>query len=150
MDCFARLDPATRIQLPLVGAPAIPRDGYYVYRETQFSGPIKLTPQIIVGTQYVDKSVEAGHNFPYFVTSVDSRGLESKPSDKIVPSPSLSSTGTPACALLLSPAKTRTGRSACATFPQAEARAYEKAHLYFRDIAYKRCEHGKLWLCRSA
>ena len=81
---FARLGPGNPHSVTIGWSPSkSPVTGYYVYRETQFSGPIKLTPQIIVGTQYVDKSVEAGHNYSYFVTSVDSRGLESKPSDKI-------------------------------------------------------------------
>jgi len=60
-----------------------PVAGYYVYRETQFSGPIKQTPQIVPETQYVDRNVQAGRTYSYYVTSVDSRGLESKPSERI-------------------------------------------------------------------
>jgi fibronectin type 3 domain-containing protein len=57
--------------------------GYNVYREWQFSGPIRLTPQIVQGSQYVDKTAIAGHTYTYYVTSVDSGGLESKPSESI-------------------------------------------------------------------
>jgi hypothetical protein len=59
-----------------------PAAGYNVYRESQFSGPIKLTTRIVSGTQYTDKTVEAGRTYSYSVTSVDSRGLESVPSQK--------------------------------------------------------------------
>ena len=78
---FARLQPHS----VTIGwtASKSPVAGYFVYRETQFSGPIKLTPNMISSTQFVDKSVESGHTYSYFVTSVDSHGLESKPSDKI-------------------------------------------------------------------
>ncbi|HWF13672.1 MAG TPA: hypothetical protein VG272_08060 [Candidatus Acidoferrales bacterium] len=57
--------------------------GYNVYREWQFSGPIRLTPQIVQGTQFIDKTAIAGHVYSYYVTSVDSGGLESKPSESI-------------------------------------------------------------------
>jgi len=70
-----------------------PVAGYYVYRETQFSGPIKLTPQPVPGTQFMDKNVQAGRTYSYFVTSVDSRSLESKPSEKI--SVTVPTAGTP-------------------------------------------------------
>ena len=61
-----------------------PVAGYSVYRQFQQSGPIRLTPQIVTKTQYVDGSVQAGRTYTYYVTSVDSNGLESKPSEKIV------------------------------------------------------------------
>jgi len=57
--------------------------GYNVYRESQFSGPIRLTTRAVTGTQYTDTSVEAAHAYSYYVTSVDFKGLESKPSEKI-------------------------------------------------------------------
>ncbi len=57
--------------------------GYNVYRESQFSGAIRLTTRTVPGTQYTDKSVEAGRTYSYYVTSVDFKGLESKPSEKI-------------------------------------------------------------------
>jgi fibronectin type 3 domain-containing protein len=57
--------------------------GYNVYREYQFSGPIRLTQQIVQGTQFIDKTAIAGHTYTYYVTSVDAGGLESKPSESI-------------------------------------------------------------------
>jgi hypothetical protein len=60
-----------------------PVAGYNVYREFQFSGPIRLTVRIVEGTQYIDRTVEGGRTYSYYVTSVDFRGLESKPSDKV-------------------------------------------------------------------
>jgi hypothetical protein len=57
--------------------------GYNVYRDSEFSGPVKLTPQIVAGTQFTDKNVQAGRTYSYYVTSVDFKGLESKPSDRI-------------------------------------------------------------------
>jgi hypothetical protein len=60
-----------------------PVAGYNVYREYQYSGAQRLTPQIVTQTQYVDGTPQAGRTYVYYVTSVDSRGLESKPSEKI-------------------------------------------------------------------
>jgi fibronectin type 3 domain-containing protein len=57
--------------------------GYNVYRISQFSGPIRLTTRIVTSTQYIDKDVEAGRTYSYYVTSVDFKGLESLPSQKI-------------------------------------------------------------------
>ena len=57
--------------------------GYNVYREYQYSGAVRLTPQIVTQTQYVDGTAQAGRTYEYYVTSVDSRGLESKPSERI-------------------------------------------------------------------
>ena len=53
-----------------------------MYRTSPPGGPVKLTPKIISATQYTDRTVEAGHTYIYFVTSVDSRGMESSPSMK--------------------------------------------------------------------
>lgn len=63
-----------------------PVAGYNVYREGQSGGPIspmRLTPQIVTGTQFTDTTVEAGRIYSYYVTSVDSKGLESRPSARI-------------------------------------------------------------------
>jgi fibronectin type 3 domain-containing protein len=60
-----------------------PVEGYNVYRIVQFSGPIRLTTRIVTDTQFIDRNVQAGSTYTYYVTSVDSRGMESKPSEKI-------------------------------------------------------------------
>ena len=60
-----------------------PVAGYNVYRESQPGGAVKLTTRTVSGTQYTDKTVEAGHTYSYYVTSVDLKGIESKPSAKI-------------------------------------------------------------------
>src|SRR5579862_1844419 len=57
--------------------------GYNVYRESQHGGTVKLTVQIIPGTQYTDTTVRAGQTYSYYVTSVDFKGLESIPSEEI-------------------------------------------------------------------
>jgi fibronectin type 3 domain-containing protein len=57
--------------------------GYNVYRDWQFSGPIRLTQQIVQGTEFIDKTAIAGHTYTYYVTAVDAGGLESKPSESI-------------------------------------------------------------------
>jgi fibronectin type 3 domain-containing protein len=54
--------------------------GYNVYRTSPPSGRVKLTAQIVPGTQYIDKTVEAGHTYTYAVTAVDFKGAESAPS----------------------------------------------------------------------
>jgi fibronectin type 3 domain-containing protein len=50
--------------------------GYNVYRSSPPDKPVKLTDGIVLGTQYTDKTAEAGHKYVYFVTSVDLTGLE--------------------------------------------------------------------------
>ena len=60
-----------------------PVKGYNIYRESPLHDPIKLTTSLASGTQFVDKTVEAGHTYFYYVTSVDSEGVESRPSEKI-------------------------------------------------------------------
>jgi hypothetical protein len=57
--------------------------GYNVYREFQYEGPVKLTPQILPGTQYTDTTVKRGRTYTYYITSVNSKGLESVPSERI-------------------------------------------------------------------
>jgi len=57
--------------------------GYNVYRSTGSGNPIKLTNGIVLGTEYTDRTVAAGQTYSYYVTSVDLKGIESKPSGKI-------------------------------------------------------------------
>jgi fibronectin type 3 domain-containing protein len=60
-----------------------PVAGYNVYRSSGPSKPVRLTNGIVSGTQYTDRTVEAGKTYSYYVTSVDSKGAESQPSSKI-------------------------------------------------------------------
>jgi hypothetical protein len=60
-----------------------PVAGYNVYRASPPNGPIKLTVRIVSALQYTDKTVEAGHTYSYYVTSVDYKGIESDPSKNI-------------------------------------------------------------------
>ena len=60
-----------------------PVAGYYVYRASPLSGPVNLTNSIVSGTQYIDRTAGAGQTYSYFVTSVDSKGIEGKPSENI-------------------------------------------------------------------
>jgi fibronectin type 3 domain-containing protein len=64
-------------------ASASPVQGYNVYRSNPPGGPALLTARLVTGTTYTDKTVEAGHTYIYYVTSVDSRGSESQPSENI-------------------------------------------------------------------
>ncbi len=57
--------------------------GYNVYRSSGSGNPIKLTNGIVLGTEYTDRTVAAGQTYSYYVTSVDLKGIESKPSGKI-------------------------------------------------------------------
>jgi hypothetical protein len=80
---YARLhvEPVTYHTVTISWNPAKPDvAGYNVYRDWQSSGPARLTPQIVQGTQFEDKTALAGHIYTYYVTSVDANGLESKPS----------------------------------------------------------------------
>jgi fibronectin type 3 domain-containing protein len=54
--------------------------GYNVYRASPPGAPAKLTPNLVSGTQYIDKTVEAGDTYTYSVTAVDFKGKESVPS----------------------------------------------------------------------
>jgi fibronectin type 3 domain-containing protein len=54
--------------------------GYNVYRASPPGAPVKLTANLVSGTQYTDRSVEAGHTYTYSVTAVDFKGTESLPS----------------------------------------------------------------------
>ena len=60
-----------------------PVAGYNVYRSSGSASPVRLTNGIVSGTQYTDRTVEAGKTYSYYVTSVDFKGIESKPSGKI-------------------------------------------------------------------
>jgi fibronectin type 3 domain-containing protein len=60
-----------------------PIAGYTVYRASPPSSPARLTSSLVSDTQYIDRTVEAGHTYSYSVTSVDSNGIESKPSGNI-------------------------------------------------------------------
>jgi fibronectin type 3 domain-containing protein len=65
-----------------------PVAGYKVYRVLPPGGPIKLSPSIVTDTQFTDHLVEAGNTYFYFITTVDSKGIESRPSEKLsVPVP---------------------------------------------------------------
>ena len=64
-------------------AGASPVQGYNVYRASPPGAPVKLTAKIVTETRYVDKTVEGGRTYSYYVTSVDSKGMESGPSANI-------------------------------------------------------------------
>ena len=68
-----------------------PVPGYIVYRRSMQNGNVKkLTPQPITAIQFADSTVQAGLTYSYTVTSVDSKGNESRPSDPVmvrVPTP---------------------------------------------------------------
>jgi fibronectin type 3 domain-containing protein len=57
--------------------------GYNVYRSSGSGNPVRLTNGIVLGTEYTDRTVAAGQTYSYYVTSVDFKGIESKPSGKI-------------------------------------------------------------------
>jgi len=57
--------------------------GYNVYRILPPGGPIKLSPSAVTDSQFTDHTVDPGNTYFYFVTAVDSKGIESRPSEKI-------------------------------------------------------------------
>src|SRR5258708_2899623 len=62
-----------------------PVAGYNVYRASPIAGPVvKLSTRPVAANQFIDTTVEAGHIYSYFVTSVDSKGVESRPSDAVL------------------------------------------------------------------
>jgi fibronectin type 3 domain-containing protein len=67
--------------------------GYNVYRLSPSGDPVKVSKGIVSETRYVDKPVEAGRTYSYYVKSVDFRGIESKPSETITVT--VPSSGTP-------------------------------------------------------
>jgi len=60
-----------------------PVAGYNVYRALPPGGPIKVSSSIVTDTQFADRTAEAGNTYSYFVTAVDSKGIESRPSEKV-------------------------------------------------------------------
>jgi fibronectin type 3 domain-containing protein len=65
-----------------------PVAGYNVYRVLPPGCPTKLSPSNVTDTQFTDHTVEAGNTYFYFITTVDSKGVESRPSEKLtVPVP---------------------------------------------------------------
>jgi hypothetical protein len=57
--------------------------GYNVYRVSPSGDAVKLSTGIVSETSYVDTNVEPGKSYSYYVKSVDFRGKESPPSEKI-------------------------------------------------------------------
>jgi hypothetical protein len=57
--------------------------GYNVYRASPPAAAVKITNGIVLGTEYTDHEAQAGQTYTYFVTSVDFKGVESKPSPKV-------------------------------------------------------------------
>ena len=58
--------------------------GYNVYRATNSNGPFsKLNSTLITSTNYVDTVVVSGSTYYYYVTAVDSKGIESSPSNHV-------------------------------------------------------------------
>jgi len=56
--------------------------GYNVYRGPGSSGPwTKLTPSPINQLDYNDSAIQLGQTYFYYVTAVDSSGVESSPSN---------------------------------------------------------------------
>ncbi len=64
-------------------ASTAPVAGYYVYRVSEFSGPVRLTNCLVTATQYTDHTVGVGETYSFYVTAVDSTGTEGKPSENI-------------------------------------------------------------------
>ena len=48
--------------------------GYSIYRALKNEAPVKLTNEIVSGTEYTDPTVEASRTYLYYVASVDSAG----------------------------------------------------------------------------
>ena|SRR5579863_7220076 len=72
-----------------------PVQGYNVYRSSPPGPPALVTVRLVTDTSYTDRNVEPGHTYIYYVTSVDSKGAESKPSENItvtVPTSAVGST----------------------------------------------------------
>ena len=76
--------------------------GYNVYRSSGAAKSQKIekiTDGIVFGTQYTDHTAIGGQTYTYYVTAVDFKGLESKPSAKFtvtVPTTIASPSSTPA------------------------------------------------------
>ncbi len=50
--------------------------GYNIYRAFKNEAPVKLTNQIVAGTEYTDSTVEASRTYIYYIASVDSNGRQ--------------------------------------------------------------------------
>jgi fibronectin type 3 domain-containing protein len=50
--------------------------GYNVYRALKNEAPVKLTNEIVPGTEYTDTNVEASRAYVYYVASVDPAGRQ--------------------------------------------------------------------------
>lgn len=57
--------------------------GYIVYRISSSGKIERLTKALVTETKYTDATVQGGQTYSYYVTSVDAKGVESKPSEKI-------------------------------------------------------------------
>ncbi len=57
--------------------------GYNVYRVLPPGSPVKLSTTSATDTEFTDRTAEAGNTYFYFVTAVDSKGIESRPSEKL-------------------------------------------------------------------
>jgi hypothetical protein len=65
-------------------APATSSDpiaGYNVYRDTGGNGSFAKLGALDTQTSYADAAVQSGQSYDYYVTSVDSSGVESTPSN---------------------------------------------------------------------
>jgi fibronectin type 3 domain-containing protein len=57
--------------------------GYNVYRVSRSGDTVKVSKGIVTETRYTDRTVEPGQTYSYYVKSIDFRGIESGPSDKV-------------------------------------------------------------------
>jgi hypothetical protein len=84
--CFApdeKLPPKARsVTISWIAVDA-PVAGYYVYRSSGSGKAVNLTSRAFYGTQFMDTAVEAGQTYSYYVTSVNYKGLESRPSETV-------------------------------------------------------------------
>lgn len=62
-----------------------PISGYHIYRATAGSSSYELLNwPVVTQTKFVDLTVQGGHTYDYYVTSIDaSTGVESAPSNKV-------------------------------------------------------------------
>jgi fibronectin type 3 domain-containing protein len=71
-------------------------EGYNVYRAAPGGNPARITVRLVPGTRYTDTTVEPGHTYTYYVTSVGFNGTESTPSEEItVTVPGTAAAGAP-------------------------------------------------------
>jgi predicted phage tail protein len=60
---------------------SVPIAGYYVYRAPSGTSSFAKLNSMSAQTAYADSSVQSGQRYDYYVTSVDSSGTESSPSN---------------------------------------------------------------------